>query len=104
MPMPALFTTMSTRPSSAKLRSAKSRICSASATSTRALSTRRPMASMRSDVSLRPASSTSQIARSAPRSAIARAVARPMPLAAPVTAATLPERFLVSMPAMIVQL
>src|SRR3954454_9756388 len=91
-PTPALLTSRSTAGTS----SAKARICSRSDTSTRRASTSRPRARARRSVSARPSSSTSQIARFAPRLAHSRAVSRPMPLPAPVTTATRPLRSVVS--------
>src|SRR4051794_6862745 len=91
-PTPALLTSRSTLGTA----SAKARICSGSATSAWRATTSRPSARARRSVSARPSSSTSQIARSAPRCAHSSAVARPMPLPAPVTTTVRPWRSVVS--------
>src|SRR3954451_13589333 len=91
-PTPALLKTMSTLSTA----SPNSRTCSRSATSTRRATTSRPRSRALASVCARPTSSTSQIAMSAPRRAASSAVARPMPLPAPVTTTTRPCRLVVS--------
>ena len=85
---PALFTSTSTRSKRSAIDSTKASTASGSRTSSSALSTGRPSPSMSAATSASRSAWRSQIATVAPHRANRRAVARPIPWAAPVTTAT----------------
>src|ERR671936_1519892 len=89
--MPALFTRMSMRPSTSRVRSTISFTSALLVTSHFIASTRRPSALTSSAVFSALRTWMSGIAMSAPSFAIVRTMPRPMPLPPPVTIATLPS-------------
>src|SRR2546425_158390 len=92
MSAPALFTHTSTCPNVRSSASASASRSPGSATSARIASARRPADRAPSAVSSAPRRFVRYVsATSAPAAAYARAIARPMPLDAPVTSATLPS-------------
>src|SRR6185503_5220822 len=94
---PALLHTTCTPPSRVSVWSRKISSCWAFETSTLSVMARTPFASTSSCTEERLTSSTSASARSMPSAAKASAIERPRPLAAPVTAATLPCRSLMAL-------
>src|SRR5262245_48136033 len=89
---PALFTRMSTRPSSVTVRSTMRTTCSSSFTSVGTTRHRRPVSrSTALDVRSRSATVRAAMATSAPWAASTAAVAAPMPVPPPVTMATRPS-------------
>ena len=86
---PALFTTVSSRPSSATVRCTAADTCSASATSAGTTSAVPPADSISDLSSCRRSARRASSATAAPWAASALAVAAPIPLLAPVTSATL---------------
>src|SRR5215470_7983400 len=87
-PPPALLTRMSTAPKRAPTCSAKARTRGSSRTSKTSLTAVRDAASISRTAAARFPASRSHTATWAPKRAIATAIARPMPTAAPVTTAT----------------
>src|SRR5919197_1208641 len=90
--MPALFTRMSMRPNTSRVRSTISFTSALLVTSHFMASTRRPSALTSSAVFSALSTWMSGMAMSAPSFAIVRTMPRPMPLPPPVTIATLPAR------------
>src|SRR5256886_4830692 len=88
--MPALFTRMSIRPNSARVRSVMAARSVRRVTSVGTTLTRRPSPFTSAAVRSAPARSSSATTRSAPIRASSSAVARPIPRPAPVTIATCP--------------
>ena len=91
VPMPALFTRMSTVPNSASVASTRAWQSSGRATSVRTVMARRPASSTSFRVAASRSSRRAARATSAPASARACAKATPRPEEAPVTIATRPS-------------
>jgi hypothetical protein len=89
---PALAIMMSTCPSSATVAANVSMICASSATSHTQVPTRRPVGSSEARAASFLSALRPQMARSAPASARAAPIPRPMPPLPPVTTATRPLR------------
>src|SRR5438094_381140 len=89
-PTPALLQRTSTRPKAAQARSASASTDARSVTSHATPMLRTPARASSAAASLARVASTSATTTLAPRAARARAIPRPMPLAPPVTTATLP--------------
>lgn len=87
----ALFTTMSTRPNSATVRSVTSHRCAGSATDPGTPTASAPRARNAATASRTPCGSRAVTHNRAPQSASSSAIARPMPREAPVTTAALPS-------------
>src|SRR5438046_10341160 len=92
--MPALLNAKSSRPNAAAVFSKAAFTSSVCVTLHVTASARPPCCSIKREVSWFPFSETSASATLAPSRANARAAARPMPFAAPVTKATLPAKAL----------